>query len=173
MLRWISFAGTFLSALCLSGVIFVQLQAGEALSSSASSEVVLGNGLSAGEFQDIGMLLDSPSDWIDKAVRVEGTVTEVCQMMGCWIQISDDQKRSIRIKVDDGVIVFPDWAPGHRIRAEGTLQRLQMEREAYIAYREHEADERGLEFDASTIGDPPYEIVRIWGSGAIIDKGSD
>jgi len=58
-------------------------------------------------------LLAKPADYVGKTVQVKGKITEVCQMMGCWIYVADAQGNKIRVKVNDGEIVFPkDGAAG-------------------------------------------------------------
>jgi hypothetical protein len=51
----------------------------------------------------IPQLLAKPADFQGKTVRVEGVVTDVCTMMGCWMGLAptDAPKgRAILIKVD-------------------------------------------------------------------------
>ena len=75
----------------------------------------------------IAQLLAKPADFQGQTVRVEGIVTGVCTMMGCWMGIApaDAPKGpSILIKVDDGVIVFPASARGRRATAQGVMERV-------------------------------------------------
>ena len=75
----------------------------------------------------IAQLLAKPADFQGKTVRVEGIVTDVCSMMGCWMGIAptDAPKgQAILIKVDDGVIVFPTSARGKRATAQGVVERI-------------------------------------------------
>ena len=89
----------------------------------------------------IAQLLAKPVDFQGKTVRVEGIVTGVCTMMGCWMGIaSADAPKgpSILIKVDDGVIVFPASARGRRATAQGVMQRVgSADAEGQEAAREH------------------------------------
>ena len=89
----------------------------------------------------IAQLLAKPADFQGKTVRVEGIVTGVCTMMGCWMGIApaDAPKGpSILIKVDDGVIVFPASARGKRATAQGVMQRVgSADAEGQEAAREH------------------------------------
>ena len=89
----------------------------------------------------IAELLAKPADFQGKTVRVEGVVTGVCTMMGCWMGIApaDAPKGpSILIKVDDGVIVFPASARGKRATAQGVMERVgSADAEGQEAAREH------------------------------------
>jgi hypothetical protein len=79
------------------------------------------------EATPIAQLLAKPSDFQGKTVRVEGVVTGVCTMMGCWMALAptDAPKGpAILIKVDDGVIVFPTSARGKRATAQGVVERV-------------------------------------------------
>ena len=58
-------------------------------------------------------LLNSPNEYVDKEVLIEGKIDEVCSMRGCWINILDPEtNENIRLKVKDGAIVFPP-SPQH------------------------------------------------------------
>ena len=136
-----------------------------------AEETSYGEGLTIRQSIPLSMLLANPDRYIGQKVRVEGTVTEVCQMKGCWMEIEESPKAKIRIKVDDGVIVFPPSAKGKPAIAEGVLEAIPMTRDSYVAWCQHEAEERGQAFDAATVGDGPFQILQLRGTGArILDK---
>ena len=89
----------------------------------------------------IAQLLAKPADFQGKTVRVEGIVTDVCTMMGCWMGIAptDAPKgQAVLIKVDDGVIVFPTSARGKRATAQGVMERVgAADKEGQEAARGH------------------------------------
>ena len=88
----------------------------------------------------IAQLLEKPADFQGKTVRVEGVVTGVCTMMGCWMALApvDAPKgQAILIKVDDGVIVFPTSARGKRATAQGVVERVGNDAESQEAAHEH------------------------------------
>ena len=76
--------------------------------------MALGEPLAAAEKVPISRLLADPEDYVGQTVRVAGLVTDVCPMRGCWIKLAaaDDKDEEIRVKVEDGVIVFPMEANG-------------------------------------------------------------
>ncbi len=121
------------------------------------------------ETTEIASIVADPDAWKGRTVRVEGTVDGVCSMQGCWMDLEAADGTSLRVKVDDGVIVFPDRAIGHDATAEGKVQIIDMERDRYVAWMRHVADEEGRDFDPETIGDGPYRIVQLYGTGAEID----
>jgi len=111
-------------------------------------------------------LLARPDDFDGKAVRVEGTVTDVCAKRGCWIKIgSDARPDTVTFKVEDGVIVFPMSARGRHVVADGTARKVVMSLERTRAALEHEAEETGRPFDPATVTGPTT-LIRIDGVGA-------
>jgi hypothetical protein len=131
---------------------------------------VVGGGVTLDRTTPIAELLAQAPERVGERVAVEGRVTAICQMMGCWLELqAADGPASIRVKVDDGVIVFPKWAAGKAARAEGTVERLELSREDYLIQREHEAHEAGVDFDEATAeGDGPFHVYRLRGTGAEI-----
>jgi hypothetical protein len=96
------------------------------------------------EATPIPQLLAKPADFEGKTVRVEGVVTGVCTMMGCWMALAPEDApkgTAILIKVDDGVIVFPTSARGKRATAQGVVERVGTHAEAQEAAREHAEQE--------------------------------
>lgn len=136
----------------------------------ASAAVVkLGAPLTQKEQVPIAALTAKPDDYVGKTVQVKGTVTEVCEKMGCWMMLVDAaSKAKVRIKVKDGEIVFPKEAIGKTAVAEGKFVKIEMTREQAIAQAKHEAEENNRKFNpASIIG--PRTSYQIAGAGAVIE----
>jgi len=127
-----------------------------------------GKGVTLEARTSIGDILANPEAFKDQIVAVEGQVVGVCAMMGCWVELESDSKQRLRIKVDDGVIVFPQEAQGSQAVAQGKVELLDFTPEEYLEKARHEAEEMDREFDPASIGDPPYREVRIFGSGALV-----
>lgn len=99
--------------------------AGAASVSADESGKTYGDGVTLQRAVPIATLLEQPQAHAGKAVRVDGVVTQVCQSMGCWIEIADPALgRGIRFKARDGVIVFPKDAPGRKVSAQGTFEEI-------------------------------------------------
>ncbi len=92
-----------------------------------------GAGVTVAQPTTIETLLAKPADFVGKKVAVEGTITDVCQTRGCWMQLTDDKGQSIRVKVDDGVIVFPYTAKGQKAAAEGVFEAVKLSPEQIAA----------------------------------------
>jgi hypothetical protein len=94
---------------------------------AGAEETTLGEGVTLKEATPIASLVTHPEQFVGKKVRIDGVATAVCQEMGCWIAIAADEKAdapSVRVKVEDGVIVFPASAKGKRVSAEGVFEAI-------------------------------------------------
>lgn len=73
----------------------------------------------------ISEVLSKPEKYMGKKVLVEGTVVNVCEKKGCWIELSSDKKyETIKVKVNDGEIVFPMESKGKTALVEGELYSI-------------------------------------------------
>jgi hypothetical protein len=117
---------------------------------------------------DISSILENPEEFLGKKVLVEGEIIEVCQAAGCWMDIrSQDPNEKIRIKVKDGVIVFPVESIGSKAIVEGEVYKIELDEEEAKIYFEHMAEDAGVEFDESTVTGP-VTLYQIKGIGAEI-----
>jgi len=116
----------------------------------------------------ISQILSNPDDFVGKRVLVNGEVLDVCPNRGCWMDIAGDKPgEKIRVKVDDGVIVFPVEAKGNSALVEGEVEKLELTEEQARGWFQHLAEEKGEPFDSTSI-QGPMTIYRIKGSGAQI-----
>ncbi len=140
------------------------------LSSCSPEGEQFGEALSGQNEVQLASLLENPDEYVGKRVHVKGTVADVCAKKGCWIDLTDEAGiHKIRVKVEDDVIVFPQEARGKGAVVEGELEKLELTRDAVLRMRAHEAEERGVPFDSSSVtgGESVY---RIQGIGAVIYK---
>lgn len=132
------------------------------------AETRLGKPLTEKQPVPIDQLLADAQRYNGKTVQVKGKVTEVCQMMGCWMQIVDPASgKSVRIKVNDGEIRFPKDAAGRIATAEGKWMKLQLSKEQALARAKHEAEEQGRPFNPAKVG--PAVLYQIQGTGAVLE----
>lgn len=135
----------------------------------AQAAETYGGGVTLTETTSIGKILADPDAYVGQRIRIEGEVTDICPMKGCWMEIAEPEGDRLRIKVDDDVIVFPRTAKGKRAIAEGVLEQIPMDRQEYVRWMSHLAEERGETFDASKVGEGPFHILQLRGLGARID----
>ena len=84
-----------------------------------------GEGVTLAEATPIDTLIEHADDYVGKKVRVDGVITGVCKKRGCWMQVTDPETgRGVRVKVEDGVIVFPYTAMGKKASAEGVFDAI-------------------------------------------------
>ena len=86
-----------------------------------------GDGVTLEKAVAIDVLLESPNDYVGRKVRVDGVITAVCKKRGCWMQVTDQESgNGVRIKVEDGVIVFPYTSMGQEAQAEGIFEAIKL-----------------------------------------------
>ncbi|MCB0283773.1 MAG: DUF4920 domain-containing protein [Calditrichae bacterium] len=128
-----------------------------------------GEDLTLKETTAISTILESPEKYVDQKVMVEGRVLDVCKKRGCWITVSSDKDfESIMVKVEDGVIVFPQESKGKMARVEGVIEKIEFSMEETLAKEKHECEKEGKEFDASKVTKPDV-MYRLKATGAAIE----
>ncbi|MGC9998536.1 MAG: DUF4920 domain-containing protein [Bryobacteraceae bacterium] len=134
----------------------------------AAADENLGAPLTLKTQTPIAELLAKPARFVGRSVQVKGKITDVCQKMGCWIMLLDAATgASIRIKANDGEIVFPKESIGKMAVAEGSFQEIKLTRAQAVERAKHEAEEKGAKFDPASVRGP-LTIYQIQGTGAII-----
>src|SRR3954451_22586733 len=125
-----------------------------ALGLLSAGENKLGKPLTVKEPMPLATLLAHPDSYVGKTVQVKGKIVEVCQMMGCWLDLTNDEGQKLRIKVNDGEIVFPKDGVGNMAVAEGTFTKSELTKDQAIARAKEEAEEKGAKFDPASVKGP-------------------
>jgi hypothetical protein len=133
----------------------------------AAADLQLGKPLTVKEPMPLATLMAKPADYVGKTVQVKGKIVEVCEMMGCWMDLVNEEGQKLRIKVNDGEIVFPKDASGKMAVAEGAFNKLELTKEQATARAKEEAEEKKRKFDPSSVKGP-MTIYQIQGTGAVI-----
>ncbi len=165
----------------LVSMALVALVAGSAAGGDGG-ETTYGEGLTIRDAVPISRLIGEPEAFVGQKVRVDGVITGVCKKRGCWIQVTNpDTGEGIRIKVEDGVIVFPYEAMGQPVSAEGIFEAVpltpeqaaarsaQEQQQASHTHPPGEPCDKGL--PAKTGCDAPVQnntVYLIRGTGAVI-----
>ena len=127
-----------------------------------------GKKLTVKKATSISSILANPKKFDGKRVMIEGTVTDVCQHMGCWITVAEKEGgESIKFKVEDGVIVFPKDSKGKTAKLQGKITVADLSMEDMIASKKHEAEEAGRTFDSTSVTGSKT-VATIQGEGAIL-----
>lgn len=121
------------------------------------------------EIVPISKLYASPDDYAGKTVKVEGRVIAVCAKRGCWMELAGDEEfQSMRIKVTDGVIVFPMESMGKVAVAEGVFTKIEIPAHAGATDPEHKCTEKHEGEEAAASSCQPKTAFQIMGTGAEI-----
>ena len=131
-----------------------------------------GNNIELNTVTSIDQLLTNPEAHIEKKVLIEGIISAVCPMRGCWINVTSNEADSeLRLKVTDGEIVFPLSAEGKLIKAQGIFQKLELTHKQAVTRKIHFAKEKGITLhpDSVQITSEDLTSYRLYVSGAAID----
>jgi len=71
----------------------------------------------------IGQLLDRPSEYLAKDVRIQGTVGRQCPRCGCWFTLREPGGRELKVEAGDLGESLP-YRPGRKATVEGRLIRF-------------------------------------------------
>jgi hypothetical protein len=117
-----------------------------AVSMGMAAEEKFGTGVTLDTATPIADVVRNPEAFVGKTIRIDGTATAVCAHMGCWMAVSETDKAdsaTVRLKVEDGVIVFPVSAKGKAVSAQGTFERIKADdaegKEAASEHAKHQA----------------------------------
>lgn len=119
---------------------------------SLAGETVYGKGVSARDAMPVSQLLATPDSYVGQTVRVQGTVVGMCKERGCWINLASDKEGDVvRIKVQDGVIVFPAEILGSTVIAEGVWTANKLDMETTKSYCNAKAEKAGEKFNPDSV----------------------
>jgi len=133
---------------------------------AAASEEKYGAGVTLKTATPVATLLVSPKEYLGKTVRVDGIITAVCEMAGCWMELRDEKAdpasaKTIRLKVKDGEMVFPVAAKGKKASVEGVFEPVSPDM-AHEYAMDAEKAKPGSDMKTQV---PVYQIK---GTGAVI-----
>lgn len=135
--------------------------------SLSAQQKTYGKEISAKEKVLISSILISPEKYVGKKVLIEGTVVNVCEKRGCWIEIAGDKPYTkMKIKVNDGEIVFPVSEKGKKATVEGEVYAVKLSKADMIKQIKMEAEEHGASADTTKATDSTWYQIK--GIGAVI-----
>ena len=85
---------------------------------------VLKRGAALGDAKKVSLakIMENPSKYAGKNVRVEGVIVRSCKMEGCWMELAPTQNaKSVRVKFKDHGFFIPLNAAGATAKAEGVF----------------------------------------------------
>jgi hypothetical protein len=88
----------------------------------ASSVLKRGAALGNAKKVSLAKIMENPSKYTGKTVRVEGVIVRSCKMEGCWMELAPSQNaKSVRVKFKDHSFFIPLNAAGAAAKAEGVF----------------------------------------------------
>ena len=102
-------------------------------------------------------VFDATEKFVGKTVRVEGSVRDVCQKMGCWMVISEGDE-SMRITTKDHKFFVAKDGAGSKCHIEGEVISRELDPER-TAHFESESSKDAPIPEKEAKGDKTYEIV--------------
>lgn len=136
--------------------IFISLIAGDGTK--------YGEGITLENKTPISEILSNPEDFEGKVVLVEGIVDDVCAHQGCWLTLKGEAEGEvIKVKVNDGEIIFPQEAKGKKAVVEGEVYSFDVSNDAECAGHEHSEDKACCSEKKEV-----KKVYQIKGIGAII-----
>lgn len=110
-----------LSLALLSLVLTVPAFADEAPAAPASSTGTYGAPVTETKAVPIAKLAKKPRAYAGRTLRIEGTVKDVCQGMGCWLEVQDAKGATFLAKSLDESVLVPKDCKGQRVVVQGVL----------------------------------------------------
>ncbi len=98
---------------------------------------VFGDPLSDRETTPLARIAGAPDEFAGQVVKTEGEITQVCQRMGCWMEMRSEGAQAIRVPMAGHNFFLPKDAAGRHAVIEGEVAV----RELSDAEREHLASE--------------------------------
>jgi len=130
-----------------------------------------GNRITLSEKSSYKDLFLLPDEYLGTDVFLSGEIIEVCPMRGCWINVKDNNSDMvIRVKVTDGIIVFPLSSKGKQVDVQGKFSKLNFTEQQARNWKIHLAEEKGITLSPENIILEPSDLIeyRIVGEGAKI-----
>ena len=129
---------------------------------SKTSNKIFGHGADMSKLTPISTLLANPKEYKDKIITVSGQIVSVCKNRGCWMEFASDKKyQKLKIKVQDGKMIFPISLRGKKGFATGKLNTIELSLERTKKYLAHMAKDSGETFDSESVKEPLtfYQLV--------------
>jgi hypothetical protein len=142
-----------------------------AVSVSFAKEEKYGKDIATKTKTAVSIILQAPAKYEGKTVLVEGEVLAVCQSKGCWIEVAGEKEgEKIKVKVEDGVIIFPQDAKGKKALVEGTLEEVKPEMSCGDHEKEKTAENKDKKEDEAGCcsASKTAKVYQIRGLGAVI-----
>ncbi|WII72353.1 DUF4920 domain-containing protein [Bdellovibrio sp. 22V] len=136
----------------------------------AFAEKKFGAGAQFSDAVPMSKIMKNPESYVGKEVTVSGLIVDVCAKRGCWMQLTTDyQSEKVRIKVNDGEMVFPLESRGKKAAAKGEFKKMTLTLEQTKSFLQHQAEENKKKFDPASVKEPMV-VYQVQATGAVIEE---
>ena len=104
--------------LCVSLLAFAETPA------SGTDPLRVGAAITTKKATDIARLAKEPKRYVGRTVRIDGTVSKVCQGAGCWVEVASSKGVTFLAKSLDESVLLPKDCAGRRIMVQGVVTML-------------------------------------------------
>jgi hypothetical protein len=115
----------------------------------------------------ISDIVDNPTKFEGEKVLIKGKVEDVCENRGCWIEVADSYNHTIKVKVEDGEIVFPAEAEGKTALVEGTVYGVDLNSADCSSHKKEKESEMATP-SCCTGKKSASKVYQIKGIGAVL-----
>jgi hypothetical protein len=123
-----------------------------------------GAGIAEGEWTSVEKVLAEPAAFVGKPLRLGGSIGEVCQVKGCWMQLGSPEQ-TVLVKFKDYAFFVPKDAAGKLVVIDGSMQWKQ----ETVEQTRHYLEDAGKHEEAKKITEG-RKILHFVASGAAIEK---
>lgn len=118
-----------------------------------------GSRLYGGEPSDIAVtslaqIMAEPARWEGQTVKTEGEIAQVCQRMGCWMEITAEEGgTAVRVPMAGHSFFLPRDVAGRRATVEGTVKVESLDEATAEHLREEgaQATDQALSIEATSV----------------------
>ncbi len=94
----------------------------------------------------LATIVSEPSRFDGQVVKTEGVIAQVCQRMGCWMELAAAEgERAVRVPMAGHSFFLPKDVAGRRATVEGTFEVAELDESA----REHLREEGAQAADSA------------------------
>jgi hypothetical protein len=104
-------------------------------------------------------LLDDPASKVGQTLTVEGRVADVCQQAGCWMVVSDEAGRSMRVRMKGHAFAVAKDGTGATARVHGEIVAKAVRPDEVAHFASEAAKPDAMPENALAAGATTYEIV--------------
>ena len=131
-----------------------------------AADTKFGKPLTIKQPMPLATLLAHADDYNGKTVQVKAKITDVCQAMGCWLELVNEDGQHLRFEAHEAGIEFPKDSAGRMVIAEGKFVKSELSKEAATEKAKEDAKDKGKTFDPASV--KPGYSYEIEGSGALL-----